>query len=87
MRQLISCQAVANKMHIEMLPNELKDFRTLEETLIFKRILSKKLAIMHEIDEFVEVKGNICKLTVETENVYNILPLTIDDNGLIVVKL
>ena len=52
-----------------------------------KRILFKKIAIMHGKGEFSKIKGNIINVPVETENIFNILPRSCDSNGLIIVKL
>ena len=46
----IPCQAVHNKMAVDLITNELKDFKKLEKVLISKRILFKKIAIIHGKD-------------------------------------
>ena len=38
----IPCQAVFNKMSLDPIPDELKDFKNLEKILISKRILFEK---------------------------------------------
>ena len=83
----IPCQAVCNKMAIFPIPDILKDLKKLEKVLISKRILFKKIAIMHGKGEFSKIKGSICNIPIEVENVCNILPRTSVSNGLIVVKL
>ena len=49
----IPCQTVSNIMALDPRPDELKDFfKELEKVLISKRILFKKIAIMHGKSEF-----------------------------------
>ena len=76
-----------NKIGIEPLPKELQNIRRLEKVLISKRILFKKVAIMHGKGEFTKTKGNIYNIPVEKENVCNVLFRLVDNNGLIIVKL
>ena len=57
----IPCQTVYNKMALDPLPEELKDFKKFKKVLISKRILFKKIAIMHGKGEFCERKGRNCK--------------------------
>ena len=52
----IPCQAVCNKMVLDLIPDELKDLKKLEKVLISKRILFKKIAIMHGKGEFSKIK-------------------------------
>ena len=80
-------QAVCNKLEIGGIPQVFQDLRRLEKVLISKRILSKKIAIMHGKGEFSIIKGNIVNVPVDTENICNILPRSCDSNGLIIVKL
>lgn len=54
-------------MCIEPLPKELQGLR-LETILISKKILFKKVAIMHGKGELTKLKGNISNI-VENENV------------------
>ena len=56
-------------MCIEPLPKELQGLR-LEKILISKKILFKKVAIMHGKGELTKLKGNISNI-VENENVYS----------------
>ena len=70
--KVISYQAVANKMQVELLPNEFKDVRRVDKMLISKVILLGKITITHEKEEFATVKGNICNILDETQNVCNI---------------
>ena len=81
------CQAVSNKLDVEVAPKELQNLRKLEKVLISKRILFKKVAIMHGKGEFVKIVGNICNILVETDMVFNVLPRPINNNGLVLAKL
>ena len=46
------CQATFNKMSLDTLPDKLKDLKIIEKILIFEILISKKIAIMHEKEEF-----------------------------------
>ena len=81
------CQAVFDKTSLDPIPDELKYLKKLEKDLISKRIILKKIAIMHGKGEFAKIKGSICNIPIETANICNILPRPADSNGLIVVKL
>ena len=83
----IPCQAVCNKIALDPTPDERKNFKKLEKALISKRILFKEIAIMHGKGEFSKIKGSICKNSIETANICNILPRPTVSNGLVVVKL
>ena len=83
----IPCQAVSNKMALDPIPDEIRHLRKLEKVLISKRLLFKKIAIMHGKGEFSKIKGSICNIPVETANICNILPRPAVSNGIIVVKL
>ena len=81
------CQAVFDKTSLDPIPDELKYLKKLEKDLISKRIIFKKIAIMHGKGEFAKIKGSICNIPIETANICNILPRPADSNVLIVVKL
>ena len=74
-------------MILDPIPDELKDLKELEKVVIFKRILFKKIAIMHGKSEFFKINGSICNILIEAANICNILPRPAVSNGLIVVKL
>ena len=65
----------------------MKDLKKIEKVSITKKILFKKIAIMHRKGEFPKIKGSICILPIETANACNILPKLAVSNGLILVKL
>ena len=74
-------------MALSPIPDFLKDLKKLEEVLISKRILFKKIAMMHGKGQFSKIKGIICNIPIEVANVYNTLPRPSVSNGLMVVKL
>ena len=76
-----------NKTSLDPIPDELKDLKKLEKTLISRGIIFKKIAIMHGIGEFAKSKGSICNIPIKTANICNILPSHADSNELIVVKV
>ena len=86
-KHLIKNEIPCHKMAIFPIPDILKDLKKLEKVLISKRILFKKIAIMHGKGEFSKIKGSICNIPIEVANVCNILPRPSVSNGLIVVKL
>ena len=83
----IPCQALCNKTALDPIPDELKDLKKLVNVLISKRILFKKIAIMHGNGEFFKIKGSICNIPAEAGNICNLLPRPPVSSGLIVVKL
>ena len=83
----IPYQAICNKMALDFIPYELKDFKKLERALISRRILFKKTAIMHAKGEFAKIKGSICNIPIKAADICHILPRPAVSNGLITVKL
>ena len=80
------CQTVFNKTSLDPIPDELKDLKKLEKDLISKRIIFKKIAIMHGKGEFAKIKGSICNIPIEAANICDILSGPAHSNELIVVK-
>ena len=85
-KQLTPCQAVCNKLEISFLPPNMSDINRLEKVLIAKRILFKKVVIMPK-GNFPKIKGAICNVPMETEDVCNVLPRPACSNGLLLLKL
>ena len=83
----ISWEAVCNKLEVEAAPKVLQDLRRLEKVLISRRILFKKIAIIHGKGEFSKIKGSIYNVPIATESVCNVLPRPVNNNGLITVQL
>ena len=82
----VPCQSVSNKLKVFDFPLELRGIRRLEKVLIAKRILFKKVTIMQK-GQFPKIKGAICNVPIQEDNVVNVLPRQADSNGLIIVKL
>ena len=70
----IPCQAVCNKTVLDPIADALRHLRKLEKVLISKRLLFKKIAIMHGKGELSKIKENICNIPVEAVIICNILP-------------
>ena len=84
----VPCQAVSNKLAVELLPNEFRDLRRLERVLVAKRILFKKVTVMPTKGQSPKMKGSICNIPIsEIDNNCNSLPRPADSNGVIIVKL
>ena len=64
-----------------------KILKNREKFLISKKILFKKIAIIHGKGDFSEIRGSICNIPVETANICNILPMPAISNELIMVKV
>ena len=83
----IPCQSVYNKLDIFKLPRQFTDIRRLEQVLVSRRILFKKVTIMPKGNS-PKLKGTICNIPIEMVDVNcNSLPRPADSNGLIIVKL
>ena len=74
-------------MSLDSIPDELKDFKKLQKILLSRRIVFKKIAIMHGKGKYAKIKDSICHIPIEAAHICNILPRPADSNGLIVVKL
>ena len=78
----ILCQAVYNETTLDTTPHELKDLKILVKILISKRILFKKIAIMNRKGEVLKNKGRICKISIDSANICNVLPRSAVFSGL-----
>ena len=58
-RNEMPCQAAFNKKSLNPIPDELKDLNKSGKILIPRRIIFKKIAIMHGKGEFAKIKGSI----------------------------
>ena len=83
----LPCQSVSNKLALDEIPIELRSLKRLEKILISRRILFKKIAIMHGKGEFSKIRGSICNIPIEADSLCNILPRPADSTGVIIVKL
>ena len=82
----IPCQSVYNKLHIQNLPTHFKNIRRLEKVLVSKRILFKKITIMPK-GQAPKIKGAVCNVPIDNNDLSSILPRPADSNGIVVVKL
>ena len=80
------CQAVCNKLEVYNFPQNLSDINRLEKVLIAKRLLFKKVVIMPKGNS-PKIKGAICNVPVDTDDVCNVLPRPACSNGLLLLKL
>ena len=79
-------QSVSNKLEVYKLPKEFESIRKLEKFLIAKCILFKNVAIM-PCEQMEKITGTICNIPVDIIDVNNLLPRTVDGNGLVIAKL
>ena len=82
----VPCQAVCNKLEIFDFPVDVPKLRRLEKTIIARRILFKKIAIMPK-GQSPKLKGAICNVPLESDSVCDTLPRGADSNGVVMVKL
>ena len=80
------CQAVTNGLQLFSFPKELQNLRKLEKIIIAKRLLFKKVAIMPK-GQSLKIRGAICNVPIEADDVCNILPRGMDNNGVVQVAL
>ena len=66
----IPCQIICNNLVLDPIPIELNNFEEIENVLIFKRMLFKKIAKIQAKGEFSKNNGNI---PTEAANACNIL--------------
>ena len=85
-KKKVPCQAVCNKLEVFEFPKELKGLKKLEKIIIAKRLLFKKIAIMPK-GQAPKLRGAICNVPLDTEDVCNTLPRGADSNGIITVTL
>ena len=83
---MIPCQSAKNKLQVDDLPSEFRDIRRLERVLIARRIIFKKIAIMPK-GQSPKLKGSICNVPVDVNEIVRTLPRPINANGIVAVKL
>lgn len=86
LKKRIPCQAVWNDMQVIELPERFLDIRKLEKIIISKRLLFKKVTIMPK-GQSPKMKGVICNVPIRADDVCNILPRGMDNNGVVQVAL
>ena len=63
MKKRTPCQAISNKLDVVVLPKLLQNLRKLEKVLISKKILFKKVSVMHGKRKICENKGKHMQYT------------------------
>ena len=86
LKQEVPCQSVNNKLGLFDLPDHLQDINKLERAVISQRILFSKIKIMPK-GQFPKIKGIVCNIPIETEEVCNVLPRTLEESNVIYMKL
>ena len=81
----VPCQSVWNKLTLDDIPEELSSLNRLENILISKRILFKKISIMPKGQQ-PKIRGAVCNIPIQTNAVSNCLPRK-TDNEILFVKL
>lgn len=81
----ILCQAVFNKLDFREIPEQLKILNKLEQVLVSKRILFKKIAIMSK-GQMPKIKGAICNIPVSVDETCTTLPRNTSDIILVELK-
>ena len=83
---IIPAQAVSNDLQIFEFPDSLSGLRKLEKVLIAKRLLFKKVTIMPK-GQSPKIRGAICNVPINSEEICNVLPRGMDNNGIVQVRL
>ena len=86
LKSIIPAQAVYNDLEIFELPDSLSGLRNLEKVLIAKRLLFKKIAIMPK-GQSPKIRGAICNVPINSDEICNVLPRGMDNNGIVQVYL
>lgn len=68
------------------LPSEFRDICKLEEVLIAKSFLFKKVTVIPR-GQSAKITGTICNVPIDTSDVTNLLPWHTDRNRLVIVKV
>ena len=82
-KKKIPPHAICNKSNIPSVPCELKNLNRLERVLVSRRLLFKKVTIMPK-GCFPKLKGAICNIVVETNDIVNVLPRGANSSDLFV---
>ena len=85
-KKKLPCQAVHNKLDLQQIPDELTALNRLERVLISRRLLFKKVVIMPK-GQAPKMKGAICNVPIETDQVCNILPRDANSSGFVLIRL
>ena len=80
------CQSVSNNPELFDLPTELQHSRKFERVLIAKRISFKKVTIMSQ-EQKEKITRITCNVPVDDIDISNLLLRTVDNTGLVIVKM
>ena len=69
----VPAQAVCNNLQIIELPSRFRDLRKLEENIIAKRLLLKKVTIMPKV-QCPKIKGATCNVPINSDDICKVLP-------------
>ena len=86
LKNKVPCQAVVNDLQVINLPERFSDIRKLEKIIIAKRLLFKRITIMSK-GQAPKMKGSICNVPIKADEICNILPRGMDNNGIVRVAL
>jgi len=87
LKQLVPCQSVNNKLQLYDFPSDQGlVLNKLERILISQRILFTKIYIMPK-GQFPKFKGSVCNISVQTESVCDLLPRSLNESGVLFIKL
>ena len=73
-------------MYVDEILKELSLLEKLEQMLIAQRIVFEKIVVMYKGQQR-KIKGAICNVPVECDQIYNKLPYSPDRSGIIILKL
>ena len=82
LKETMPAQAVSNNLQIFELPSRFRDLRKLEKIIIATRLLFKKVKIMPN-GQCPKIKGEICNVPRNADDICNVLPRGTDNNGVV----
>ena len=77
-----AAQTVSNNLQIFELPSRFRDLRKLEKFIIARRLLFKKVKIMPN-GQCPKIKGEICNVPRNADDICKVLPRGTDNNGVV----
>ena len=78
----VPAQTVCNNLQIFELSSRFRDLRKLEKIIIAKQLLFKKVTIMPKA-QCPKIKGAICNVPVNADDICKVLPGGMDNNGVV----
>ena len=82
LKETVPAQAVCNNLQIFELPSSFRDLRKFEKIIIAKRLLFKKVTIMPK-GQCPKIKGGICNVPINADDICKVLPRGMDNNGVV----